>query len=168
MRPSSINAQRALTKRGTAPFGNPEIGTPRLAAGSLNIDARRKTRISGLYAVTPDEHDTDVLIDKVNQALAGGARAVQYRNKSADTPLRYAQALGLLQLCRPRRVPLIINDHLDIALAIDADGVHLGAEDGDLAAARAALGPDRILGASCYNRYELAVAARTAGVNSRG
>lgn len=127
------------------------------------MDARRKTGISGLYAITPDGLDTDLLIDKVSQALAGGARVVQYRNKSADTPMRYSQALGLLQVCRPRRVPLIINDHLDIALAIDADGVHLGAEDGDLAAARAALGPDRIVGASCYNRYDLAVAACAAG-----
>jgi thiamine-phosphate pyrophosphorylase len=125
----------------------------------------RKAVISGLYAVTPDEQDTDRLATQVQQALNGGARLVQYRNKGADTPMRYAQSLGLLALCRPHHVPLIINDHLDIALTIEADGVHLGAEDGDLVAARRALGPGRILGASCYDRYDLALKARDEGAD---
>ena len=125
----------------------------------------KQSVISGLYAITPDEPDTDVLAAKVQQALDGGARLIQYRNKLADTPMRYAQSLGLLALCRPHNVPLIINDHLDIALTIEADGVHLGAEDGDLAAARRALGPNKLLGASCYNRFDLAVKARDAGAD---
>ena len=79
--------------------------------------------------------------------------------------MRYAQSLGLLALCRPHHVPLIINDHLDIALTIEADGVHLGAEDGDLVTARRALGPGKILGASCYDRYDLALKARDAGAD---
>lgn len=121
--------------------------------------------ISGLYAVTPDEQDTDLLAAKVQQALDGGARILQYRNKLGDTPMRYAQSLGLLALCRPHSVPLIINDHLDIALTIEADGLHLGADDGDLAAARRALGPGKLLGASCYNRFDLALKARDAGAD---
>jgi thiamine-phosphate pyrophosphorylase len=118
-----------------------------------------------LYALTPDEADTPALIAKVRAALAGGASIIQYRNKVADAPLRRAQAGALAALCREHRVPLIVNDHLELALEVAADGVHLGADDGDIAAARRALGPDRLLGASCYNRLELAVAARAAGAD---
>ena len=124
-----------------------------------------KAAIKGLYAITPDETETAALVARVGQALEGGAAVVQYRNKTADARLRREQAAALLVLCRRHGVPLIINDHLELALAIDADGVHLGGEDGDIAAARRALGPDRLLGASCYNRYELALAARDAGAD---
>lgn len=124
-----------------------------------------KAGIRGLYAITPDERDTARLVARVEQALAGGAGVVQYRNKAADAALRHEQTTALLASCRRAGVPLIINDHLDLALAIDADGVHLGGEDGDIAAARRALGTDRLLGASCYNRYELALAARDAGAD---
>jgi thiamine-phosphate pyrophosphorylase len=118
-----------------------------------------------LYAITPDEPDTDALLRKVAQAIAGGARLVQYRNKAAASELRLAQARALMELCRPQGVPLIVNDHLDLALAVDADGLHLGADDGNVASARRALGQNRMLGASCYNRFELAVAARDAGAD---
>jgi thiamine-phosphate pyrophosphorylase len=121
--------------------------------------------IRGLYAITPDDADTARLIARVEQALAGGARVVQYRNKTADAGLRHEQATALLALCRRDGVPFIVNDHLELALAIGADGVHLGGDDGDIAAARRALGPDRLLGASCYNRFELALAAREAGAD---
>lgn len=124
-----------------------------------------KPRLSGLYAVTPDLADTPDLLARVEAALAGRARAVQYRNKSASTALRLAQGRALLALCRRYHVPLIINDHLDLALAFDADGVHLGAEDGSLAQAREKLGPDKILGASCYDRIDAALAARRAGAD---
>ena len=121
--------------------------------------------IRGLYAITPDEADTPELIRKVRAALEGGAAMIQYRNKPADAALRRAQAGALAQLCRQHGVPLIINDHLELALEVAADGLHLGAEDGDIAAARRALGRDRLLGASCYNRFELALAARAAGAD---
>src|SRR4051812_33326966 len=121
--------------------------------------------VSGLYAITPDEADTGALVARVEQALQGGARLLQYRNKGASADLRREQATALLPLCRAHGVPLIINDHLGLALDVGADGVHLGAEDGDLPAARRALGPVRLLGASCYNRYELALAARAAGAD---
>lgn len=117
----------------------------------------------GLYAITPDWADTARLLAACEAALAGGARVLQYRNKTADAALRHTQAVALLALCRRAGVPLIINDHLDLARDIGADGLHLGGDDGDLAAARAALGPSAILGASCYNRLELAHAARTGG-----
>lgn len=124
-----------------------------------------KREIAGLYAVTPDVGDVPDLIATVEAALAGGARLLQYRNKSATSASRLAQARALLALCRSSRVPLIVNDHLDLALAVGADGVHLGAEDGSLAAARKRLGPARILGASCYDRLDLALEAERVGAD---
>jgi thiamine-phosphate pyrophosphorylase len=120
-------------------------------------------RVAGLYAVTPDEPDTGKLTAGVEAALAGGAGAVQYRQKKADARLRLGQGRALLDLCRRYRRPLIINDHLELALALDADGLHLGADDGDLAAAKARLGRGKILGASCYDRLESALEAQRAG-----
>ena len=113
-------------------------------------------RLRGLYAITPDEPDTAVLVEKLRAALAGGACVVQYRNKSTDKALRSGQAAALLALCREAGATFIVNDDLALALAIGADGLHLGRDDGDIAAARRALGPARLLGASCYNRLELA------------
>jgi thiamine-phosphate pyrophosphorylase len=124
-----------------------------------------KRQVSGLYAVTPDVADTPGLLTTAEAALAGGARLLQYRNKSASSALRFVQARALLALCRKFRVPLIINDHLDLAVAVDADGLHLGAEDGSLAAAREALGPTRILGASCYDGVERSREAERLGAD---
>ncbi len=121
--------------------------------------------ISGLYAVTPDVADTPRLIATAQAALAGGARLLQYRNKPAVPELRLTQARALLALCRKYRASFIVNDHLDLALAVDADGLHLGADDGSLAAARAQLGPARVLGASCYDRLELALEAEHLGAD---
>jgi len=124
-----------------------------------------KREIRGLYAITPDESDTAALVNKVQQALRGGAVAVQYRNKVADPLLQREQAQALLLSCRAAGVPLIINDDLELALAVGADGVHLGGKDGDLVSARAKLGPRKLLGASCYDRLELALAAQAAGAD---
>lgn len=121
--------------------------------------------IAGLYAVTPDEPDTGILVAKVGAALAGGAKLVQYRNKTATAALRATQAAALQALCRRHRAPLIINDHLELALEIDADGLHLGGEDGSIAAARALLGPRKILGVSCYNALDKAVQAWREGAD---
>jgi thiamine-phosphate pyrophosphorylase len=122
-------------------------------------------KIAGLYAITPDEPDTEVLARKVRAALAGGARLLQYRNKTADARLRREQATRLLALSRTACVPFIVNDDLALALAIDAEGLHLGRDDGDLATARAKLGSGRLLGASCYDRMDLAVCARAQGAD---
>lgn len=115
--------------------------------------------------MTPDVLEVDLLCEKVQSALIGGASLVQYRNKYADKQLLLKQATALLALCRSYGVPLIINDHLDLCAKIDADGLHLGATDSDLSAARRLLGPDKIIGASCYNWFELAVQAQDAGAS---
>lgn len=124
-----------------------------------------KGRISGLYAVTPDCADTHALLASVDAALAGGARLVQYRNKPAAAALQLAQGRALFALCRKHHVPLIVNDHLALAVALDADGLHLGAEDGPVAAARERLGPAKILGVSCYDRLDLALEAERRGAD---
>lgn len=122
-------------------------------------------RIAGLYAITPDLADTGELLRRVRAALTGGARVVQYRNKTATPALQLAQARALQTLCAEHGVPLIINDHLDLALAVGAAGLHLGGDDGDITAARARLGPGKLLGASCYDRIELAQSAIAAGAD---
>ncbi len=124
-----------------------------------------KRKLTGLYAITPDEPRTEILVGKVGQALRGGASLVQYRNKTASAELRREQGRALAALCRMAGAPFIVNDDLALALALDADGVHLGADDGDLSEARQRLGQGKLLGASCYNRMELAQAAAQAGVD---
>jgi len=124
-----------------------------------------KAAVRGLYAVTPDIADTSELEAKVEAALTGGAALVQYRNKTADLELRMVQAGALRALCRAHGVPLIINDHVELARALDADGLHLGKEDTLVSQARAQLGPKKLLGASCYDCLENAVAAVRAGAD---
>ena len=121
--------------------------------------------IKGLYAITPDMADTDLLLQKVEAALQGGINLLQYRNKTANHKLQTQQARAILPLCRQYNVPLIINDSVKLCLTLDADGVHLGADDGNLAEVRERIGKDKILGASCYNRFDLALAAQKAGAS---
>lgn len=119
----------------------------------------------GLYLVTPNWNDTDRLLDITHQALRAGASLVQYRHKDASPALRTEQARSLLKLCRQHGRPLLVNDHLDLCMDIDADGVHVGGTDASVAEVRAALGPDRIIGASCYGEFALARAAQIAGAS---
>lgn len=119
----------------------------------------------GLYAITPDEPDTARLLAGVEAALAGGCRWLQYRDKLSSPAERRARASALVAMCRRHGASLIINDDVDLAKAVGADGVHLGREDGSLSAARAALGPDGIIGASCYADPEAARRAVTDGVD---
>lgn len=121
--------------------------------------------LRGLYAITPDGSAPQVLMQQVEAALRGGARLVQYRDKRRDVPRQAEIARALRALCHRHGARLIVNDDLALALAVDADGVHLGGTDGDLAAARQALGPGRLLGASCYADFELARQAQAAGVD---
>ena len=102
----------------------------------------------GLYAIT-DGPRAD-LLDVVAQALAGGTRLLQYRDLSDNTARRRAEATALAQLCRAHGVPLIIDHDIALALAVGADGVHLGRDDDDPRAARAVLGEHAIVGVSCY------------------
>ena len=121
--------------------------------------------LRGLYGVTPDEADSTRLLSRVRGALAGGMRILQYRNKTANAALRHEQASALCALCREFDATLIINDDLELAIAVDAGGLHLGGEDGSLSAARARLGPDKRLGASCYRSLENAQRAIAQGAD---
>lgn len=125
--------------------------------------ARRAIR--GLYAVTRDDRDTEALIARVRAAIAGGARFIQYRNKTATPDLKLEQARALKSLCEDAEVPLIINDDVELALAVGAHGVHLGAGDDSPEEARQKLGPDNLIGVSCYNRLELALEAEARGAD---
>lgn len=130
---------------------------------------RRDPRIAGLYAVTPDLADTDLLAALVDAALAGGAALVQYRNKTADPGLRAVQAARLAAVCKAHRRPLIVNDHVELAMIIDGAGLHVGSDDiggqAALAALRTRLGPSRILGVSCYRSIGRARDAAAAGAD---
>ena len=110
----------------------------------------RKT-ISGLYAVTPGLADPELLAGKVDAALRGGARVVQYRNKDAGEQLRQEQAVRIARLCRDAGACFIVNDNIELARKVAADGVHLGKDDEGVGAARALLGPGKLIGVSCYN-----------------
>ena len=119
----------------------------------------------GLYLVTPDWDDTQELLRVTELGLQGGAALVQYRHKTAGVALRREQGSALLALCRHYRRPLIINDHIDLCTALDADGLHVGGTDAAVAEVRAALGPQKIVGASCYGDLELARQAWRAGAS---
>ena len=120
--------------------------------------------LRGLYAIT-DGRAEPALLAAVEAAIRGGARLVQYREKSADAARRPAEARALLELCRDHGVPLLINDDVELAAAVGADGVHLGKDDGELSAARVRLGPRAILGVSCYDSLERAVRAAHDGAD---
>lgn len=120
---------------------------------------------NGLYPITPDEADTARLLARVGPLLGAGIALLQYRNKAADDALRREQATALQALCAPANVPLIINDDATLAHETGAAGVHLGEDDGDIAAARALLGPDAIVGASCYDELARAERAIAAGAS---
>lgn len=124
-----------------------------------------RLRVRGLYAITPDALDTANLVASVGAAIEGGVRLVQYRNKRAGSALRLEQSHALNALCVARGATLIVNDHVDVALAAAADGVHLGGEDGSVAAARERLGVDKLIGVSCYDSIERAHEAKRAGAD---
>ena len=125
----------------------------------------RAARIAGLYAVTPDIADTALLARKVAAALDGGAAVIQYRNKAAGAALRVDQARVLARLRAMDKALFIVNDDVDVAAEVEADGVHLGADDPAIAVARARLGPDRLIGVSCYGSWDRASAAVAAGAD---
>ena len=119
----------------------------------------------GLYAITAETPDTARLLAAVEAALQGGVAAVQYRDKSSDVARRHEQASELVALCREYGVPLVVNDDLRLADLTDADGVHLGRGDGGVRAARIVLGPDKFIGASCYQSLERAQSAAADGAD---
>jgi thiamine-phosphate pyrophosphorylase len=119
--------------------------------------------LTGLYAITDSSQKQ--LVEKVELSLKGGASIIQYRDKSSDQQKRLAQANKLLELCRRHSAYLIINDDVELACAVGADGAHLGQDDIDITSAREQLGDQAIIGISCYNRLDLAIAAQGAGAD---
>ena len=119
----------------------------------------------GVYLLTPDEPDTGRLLARLAPLLAERPALLQYRNKVASPALRREQAHALLAECRRHSVPLVLNDDWRLAADLGAAGAHLGSEDGDLAAARAALGKAAILGSSCYDDITRAEVAARAGAS---
>jgi len=119
----------------------------------------------GLYLITPDIADDAQLLARTQPLLDSGAVTwLQYRNKSADDAQRRRQAQSLLPLCQAAGVPLIINDDLELAIAIGAAGLHREDNATSLAELHAALGP-QALGASCYDQPGLAEAAVREGAS---
>ncbi|OJY92774.1 MAG: thiamine-phosphate diphosphorylase [Lysobacterales bacterium 63-13] len=119
--------------------------------------------LRGLYAITNGPRDD--LRQAVAAALSGGARVIQYRDKTTDQARRLAEANALAGLCREHAVPLIINDDIELARACRAAGVHLGADDRDIATARQRLGDQAIIGISCYASLERARSAVDQGAD---
>jgi thiamine-phosphate pyrophosphorylase len=116
----------------------------------------RIDRLRGLYAVTPDGVETARLCAMVGAAIDGGATAVQYRDKMATEALRRERAAALARLCRRRGALFIVNDDATLAGEVDADGVHIGEDDGAIADARLPLPSGRIVGVSCYDDLDRA------------
>lgn len=127
--------------------------------------ARLRFPRRGLYVITPDPPSDrrEDLLGRMASAIQGGATVVQYRTKQSID--RLGEATLLLAMCRQAGVPLIINDDLELAFAAGADGVHLGREDVALEAARQRLGPDAIVGVSCYDSVRRAGVAELAGAD---
>jgi thiamine-phosphate pyrophosphorylase len=118
----------------------------------------------GLYAISTETTDTAALLGWAKAVLDGGAVWLQYRDKSDDATRRLVQASALARECRSRGAVFIVNDDVALAKASDADGVHVGGTDATPADARAALGPDRLIGVSCYDDIGRAAAAAAHGI----
>jgi len=128
--------------------------------------SKSSSKIQGLYAITDPELIPDnKLISSIEQAILGGARVIQYRNKTASKEIQQQQARQLSVLCKQHKVCFIINDDARLAHAVQADGVHVGKEDGKIADARQLLGNQAIIGVSCYNQLENAQRAITLGAD---
>lgn len=121
---------------------------------------------TGIYAITDYSHYShESVISITRKLLESGIAMLQYRNKLADYDTACHQAAELLVLCQRHDTPLIINDSPDIAVAIGADGVHLGIDDPDCQTTRNMIGPDMIIGVSCYDDIGLAVTGQKNGAN---
>ena len=125
-----------------------------------------RNRLRGLYAITDERLIPEAsFAATVEQALAGGAAVVQYRDKSSDAAKRLKQASGLRALCDQYSALLIINDDIELAKNVGADGIHLGEHDASVDQARAVLEDNTLIGVSCYNELDRAIAAQAAGAD---
>lgn len=119
----------------------------------------------GLYAIVDGDYLTPAeMPQRLQPVLDAGCRIVQYRDKQADANRRYQCAVALQAQCQRAGASFIVNDDLELALRLGC-GVHLGSDDGDIAAARQRLGSEAIIGASCYNQLSLAESAVKNGVS---
>jgi thiamine-phosphate pyrophosphorylase len=121
--------------------------------------------IKGLYAITPDSVDLNTLIQKTKSAIEGGAFMVQYRSKIHDRDVKMQQCDAILRLCREYEIPCIVNDDVDMCRILEADGVHLGEKDDNIAEVRHILGEDAIIGSSCYDQLDRAKSAQKEGAS---
>jgi thiamine-phosphate pyrophosphorylase len=122
--------------------------------------SNHKDQLKGLYAITDENLISEQYFNQaVESALKGGAKIIQYRDKSSDQQKRLIQATALRLLCKRYEALCIINDDIELAKAIDADGVHLGKDDNSISQARKTLGDGAIIGVSCYNDLTLAIDA---------
>jgi thiamine-phosphate pyrophosphorylase len=121
--------------------------------------------IKGLYAITPDMADLNTLIQKTQSAIEGGAFMVQYRSKIHDRAVKIQQCAAILRLCREYGVPCIVNDDAEMCRILEADGVHLGENDDNIAEVRRILGEDAIIGSSCYDQLNRAKQAQKEGAS---
>ena len=120
--------------------------------------------LRGLYAITPSGAATEHLVARVKAALEGGAALVQYRAKGVSPAMALVQARALLKACREAGAPLVINDSIELAAAVGADGVHLGRDDASVREARICL-PHGLIGVSCYDDPERARSAAREGAD---
>ncbi len=129
----------------------------------MNWNMRDSFIIKGLYAITPDMADLNTLVHKTQLAIEGGAFMVQYRSKKQDHAVKMQQCAAILRLCREYGVPCIVNDDVEMCRILEADGVHLGENDDNIAEVRRILGEDAIIGSSCYDQLDRAKQAQKEG-----
>ena len=132
---------------------------------TTNWNMRDSFIIKGLYAITPDMVDLNSLIQKTQWAIEGGAFMVQYRSKIQDHAVKMQQCAAILRLCREYEIPCIVNDDVDMCRILEADGVHLGEKDDNIAEVRRILGEDAIIGSSCYDQLNRANEAQKEGAS---
>lgn len=125
----------------------------------------KDSRLHGVYAITDPVLCSDHLIKKVTAAIEGGIQILQYRNKQATAAIQLEEARKLSTLCSQLDVLFIVNDDIKLALDSGADGVHLGQQDRALSEAREHLGKNKIIGISCNNRFDYALAAQQNGAD---
>lgn len=122
--------------------------------------------VSGLYAITDDAiHAKVYFAAAIDALLLGGAKIVQYRDKSTDVQRRFSEAQAIVDRCKSAGALSIINDDVELARSVGADGVHLGRSDQSIAYAREVLGVTATIGVSCYNRLDLAQHAAQNGAD---
>lgn len=125
----------------------------------------KRKKLQGLYAITDPELMGTDLVSKTEQAISGGINILQYRNKTAPHKQQEHEAQMLAELCKNHNVLFIINDNVELAIKVNADGIHLGQKDTSIRQARELLGENKIIGVTCNNQVVLAQAAQAQGAD---